>query len=96
MKQIMIIALLAALAPAGIEAQGRRGGPPRSDLQSANRRALERQILQRFVEQSGAEMGLNVNARSELRDILDETNEQRRALASTSSGSGNRTGCRTH
>lgn len=74
--------LVAALLPGGVEAQrGRAGGPPRSDLQSPNRRMLERQILQRFVEQSGQEMGLNSGARVELGRILDDTNEERRALA---------------
>lgn len=81
MKRILIAMMLAALVPSGLQAQGRRGGPPRSDLQNANRRALERQILQRFVEQSGQEMGLNTNARTELNRIMDETNEERRALA---------------
>jgi hypothetical protein len=82
-RKILIAVLLAALVPAGLEAQGRgrAGGPPRSDLQNPNRRNLERQILQRFVEQSGQEMGLNPNARTELGRILDDTNEQRRALA---------------
>jgi hypothetical protein len=82
-KKILIALLVASLLPAGLEAQGRgrAGGPPRSDLQSQNRRMLERQILQRFVEQSGTEMGLNTNARTELSRIMDETNDERRALA---------------
>lgn len=83
MRRILIVILLAVLAPAGLEAQGRgrAGGPPRSDLQSQNRRALERQILERFVEQSGQEMGLNTNVRTELGRILDDMNEDRRTLA---------------
>lgn len=83
MKRILIAVLVATLVPAGLEAQGRGrgGGPPRSDLQSQSRRMLERQILQRFVEQSGQEMGLNTNARTELSRILHDTNEERRALA---------------
>jgi chromosome segregation ATPase len=82
-KRILIAVLVATLVPAGLEAQGRGrgGGPPRSDLQSQSRRMLERQILQRFVEQSGQEMGLNTNARTELSRILHDTNEERRALA---------------
>lgn len=82
MKKILIAILIAALAPAAAQAQGRRGGPPpRADLQSPNRRMLERQIIQRFVEQSGQEMGLNTDARTRLGRILDDSNEQRRTLA---------------
>lgn len=84
MRRMLIAVLLAVLVPGGVEAQGGRRGagpPPRMELQNQNRRALERQILQRFAEQSGREMGLNAQARTELGRILDTTNDERRALA---------------
>jgi len=83
-KRVIVAALLVMLVPAGVRAQGRRGragGPPRLEMQNQNRRALERQILDRFVEQSGREMGLDADAKAELGRILDSSNDERRALA---------------
>lgn len=85
MRKILIGLFVAMLVPVGVQAQGGRrgGGPPpqRMEMQNQNRRALERQILQRFVEQSGREMGLDARAKTELGRILDTTNDQRRTLA---------------
>lgn len=83
MRNVAFALLVAALMPIAAEAQvgGRRGQPPRMQAQQQNRRALERQILRRFAEQSGQEMGLTPVLRGRLAQILDNSNEQRRALA---------------
>ena len=90
MRKTLLVSLTLALVivPAHVEAQvrgGRAGGranlPPRAQVQAENRRAnLERQVLQRFVEQSGREMGLTAATQTELGRILDASVDQRRAL----------------
>ena len=81
MKTFVIVAVLACL-PAGLSAQVRgRRPPPRLEAQARpNRAALERQILQRFVEQSGREIGLNGSTQTRLQQILNESNARRRQI----------------
>jgi len=82
-KKTCMIALAVALgiAPVSLEAQVRGGrGAPRSQMQENRRANLERQVLQRFVEQSGREMGLTADKQTELGRILDASNDERRAL----------------
>ena len=82
MKRFVLIAMLVACLPGNIAGQVRgRGRPPRLDAQARpNRAALERQILQRFVEQSGREMGLNGPTQTRLQQILNESNARRRQI----------------
>ncbi|MGD8278256.1 MAG: hypothetical protein PVH00_09535, partial [Gemmatimonadota bacterium] len=68
---IALVVLL--VVPLPISAQrGRAAGPPGmgQGAQMRNRIALERQIVRRFVEQSGREMGLSAAQRDRLETIL--------------------------
>jgi hypothetical protein len=72
------------LLPLPVSAQrGRGAGPPGMGQQAQMRQriALERQIVRRFVEQSGREMGLDAEQRTRLETILREGNDRRRDLA---------------
>jgi hypothetical protein len=84
MKKLILAALLIALVPQPGAAQmrgGRGRQQQRLDGQAGmNRAQLERQILQRFVEQSGREIGLNGPTQSRLQQILNESNARRREL----------------
>lgn len=79
MRNVVLLSMLAALAlPVAAAAQppNMRGGNP------LNRRAvLERQILQRFVQQSATEMRLTPDRRDRLERWLTESSEERRDLA---------------
>jgi len=72
------------LLPLPVSAQrGRMAGPPGMGQQAQMRQriALERQIVRRFVEQSGREMGLDAEQRTRLETILRAGNDRRRDLA---------------
>jgi hypothetical protein len=81
-RKFLFIAVLATCLPAGLAGQVRgRRPPPRLDAQARpNRAALERQILKRFVEQSGREIGLNPPTQNRLQQILNESNARRRQI----------------
>lgn len=76
------LVLSALTLPAATAAQ-QRGGPPavrRPTVPLQQRDALERQIIQRFVQRTGDEMELGQQGRSELERILRESNGRRREL----------------
>lgn len=84
-----MLALGLALAiPVAGSAQQRQGQPPtRAPVQSLQQRAaLERQIIQRFVEQTSDEMALGQPGRNRLEQILQESNGRRRELVVASQG----------
>ncbi len=80
--------LLLAWLPAGAGAQGRGRAlrpPPRMGPAQMNRRTqLERQILRRFVQQSGREMKLSSDTQNRLEKILNDSNDRRRDLVQRS------------
>lgn len=77
---------LALALPAGAMAQQRGGPPPVRKLTPPlqQRDALERRIIQRFVERTGDEMKLGERGRNELERILRESNGRRRELVAAS------------
>jgi len=79
---IALVVLLVLPLPVSAQ-RGRMAGPPGMGQQAQlrNRIALERQIVRRFVEQSGREMGLSTAQRDRLETILREGNDRRRDLA---------------
>lgn len=81
MIRIVFVLACALALPAQVAAQ-RPGGPPLRNQQGApqQRALLERQIIRRFVEQTGQEMALDAPARSRLEQILQDSNNRRRAL----------------
>jgi hypothetical protein len=81
-KKVVLVVILVACMPAGLSGQVRgRRPPPRLEAQARpNRAALERQILQRFVEQSGTEIGLSGPTKTRLQQILNESNARRRQI----------------
>ncbi len=80
---IALAVLLALPSPVAAQRGGRVGGPPGmgQGAQMRNRVMLERQIVSRFVEQSGREMGLSAEQRDRLETILRAGNDRRRDLA---------------
>ena len=76
---VLAFALALPLAAAG-QIPGVRG-QARSMQQ---RQALEQQIIRRFVEQTGRELALESEARTRLEQILQQSNERRRALVAAS------------
>lgn len=82
----LLAAGLALTLPVGGAAQQRGGPPPMRRLTPPLRQrdALERQIIQRFVERTGDEMKLGEQGRNELERILRESNGRRRELVAAS------------
>lgn len=80
---IALVVLLALPMPVAAQRAGRAGGPPGmgQGAQMRKRVTLERQIVRRFVEQSGQEMGLSAQQRNRLETILRAGNDRRRDLA---------------
>lgn len=75
-----LVLLLTLVLPVGLSAQrGRGAGAGQAAM--ANRAALERQIVQRFVEQSSRAMGLKASDQGRFEQILRQGNERRRTLA---------------
>ena len=72
--------VLLLLLPWGASAQ-RRGAGAGGQGALMNRALLERQIVQRFAEQSSRAMGLGTDERGRFERILREGNERRRGLA---------------
>jgi DNA-directed RNA polymerase sigma subunit (sigma70/sigma32) len=76
----MLVLTVGFLLPGALEAQ--RGdvrqpaGPPRA--------VLERQIIQRFVQQTAAEMALEPETRRQLQELLEESNRERRGMFASS------------
>jgi hypothetical protein len=70
--------LLLLLLPVGASAQRGRAGGQGAMM---NRAMLERQIVQRFAEQSSRAMGLGTDERGRFERILRDGNERRRELA---------------
>ncbi|MCI0434692.1 MAG: hypothetical protein L0271_13780 [Gemmatimonadetes bacterium] len=77
MRTIGIMTLLVCVLPAGLQAQGGRRG----QMQMNRRAQLESRIVERFVEQSGREIGLDDNERRRVEQWLQDSQERRRELA---------------
>lgn len=89
MRKSIGVGLLAAAAALTLptDAAAQRGGPPpvrRPTPQLQQRDALERQIIQRFVQRTGDEMQLGAEGRDELERILRDSNTRRRELVAAS------------
>jgi Spy/CpxP family protein refolding chaperone len=80
MKCAWIVLLLLAL-PVGASAQRGRAAGAGGQGAMMNRAMLERQIVQRFAEQSSRAMGLGTDERGRFERILRDGNEHRRELA---------------
>jgi hypothetical protein len=76
----LIAALVLALAPAHLDAQvaGRAGN--RLQGGPARRMQLQRQVVQRFVDQSSRELGLSAQQRGRIEQILLANNNRRQEL----------------
>jgi hypothetical protein len=72
--------LMLALLPLSLEAQVVRGGNRLQAAGQARRMQLQRQVLQRFVEQNSRELGLSAQERSRIEQILLENNNRREEL----------------
>lgn len=80
MRTLVTLSLLALLLPTTALAQ--RGGARGQRMQTQGRQVeLQRQVLRRFVEQSGRELQLSTEERTRIEQILVENNTQRRELA---------------
>lgn len=83
--RIALTLLMILLLPGSLSAQRGRGragaGVGAGQGARMNRMALERQIMQRFVEQSSREMGLGQAERGRFAEILQRGAEQRREFA---------------
>ena len=76
--RVLWLGLLATLA---LPASGLAQRPPIQQQRSMDRRVLERQILQRFVQQSADEMRLAPERRDQLERWLTESTRERRTLS---------------
>lgn len=81
MKRTVWMLLVGLLLPGAVAAQVPIR-PNRRNLQEANaqRAALETQIMHRFVNRSGNQLGLDTSTRGQLERILRESSDQRREL----------------
>ena len=77
MKTLRMMLLVAALLPAAGQAQ-------QIDRPGANRRQLEAQVFQRFVNRVSTDMRLDAGGRSRLEQHLRVSGDQRRQLAQQS------------
>jgi Spy/CpxP family protein refolding chaperone len=73
----LLLAFLAVPAAAGAQQGPPRGGPP-----SAEQRAeLEARVVQRFIQQTSAELALNPETATRLEQVFREAMTERRQLA---------------
>lgn len=77
MRATMAVVVLLLTLPAGLTAQGGRG----RQMQMNRRAQLESRVVQRFVEQSSREIGLDENERRRVGEWLESSQEKRRVLA---------------
>jgi len=77
-RAVIMLALLAL--PLSLEAQVARGGNRMQGAAQARRVQLQRQVLQRFVEQNSRELGLSAQERGRIEQILLENNGRREDL----------------
>ncbi|MGH7502990.1 MAG: periplasmic heavy metal sensor [Longimicrobiales bacterium] len=76
MKTTLLLVVLLAIPSASLAQAGGRGGV----RQMQSRSQLEARVYQRFLEQSGRELGLSSDERSRLRTWLQDSQGKRREL----------------
>lgn len=78
MRRILVVLGMLLLVPIGAHAQQQR---PSNMARPAERERLEREIVQRFVQQVSTALNLDDARRSRLETLLNDGNARRRGLA---------------